>query len=73
MLVLTRKAGEAIQIGSGIEVMLLSVAKGRVRLGLTAPRDVRLQRAEVANVIGLERTTAPPENAPAEHLLALSH
>lgn len=73
MLVLTRKTGEAIHIGSGIEVTVLSVAKGRVRLGLTAPREVPVHRAEVAHLIAMECATTPPETAPTDHLLALSH
>jgi carbon storage regulator len=73
MLVLTRKTGEAIRIGSGIEVTVLSVSKGRVRLGLTAPREVPVHRAEVAQLISMESATAPRETAPTNHLLAMSH
>ena len=40
MLVLTRKPGQSIMIGDGIEVQVLSVAGEKVRLGITAPRDV---------------------------------
>lgn len=73
MLVLTRKTGEAIHIGSGIEVVVLSVAKGRVKLGLSAPRDVPVHRAEVAHLITFENATIPPETEPADHALAMSH
>ena len=37
MLVLTRKPGQSIMIGDGIEVQVLSVAGEKVRLGITAP------------------------------------
>ena len=50
MLVLSRKIGEGIQIGDGIEVAILSVRNGRVRLGLAAPQVGVLQRVVVVEV-----------------------
>jgi len=47
MLVLTRKPGQSIMIGDEIEVRVLSVAGEKVRLGITAPRDVGIFRNEV--------------------------
>lgn len=47
MLVLTRKPGQNIMIGDGIEVQVLSVAGERVRIGITAPQDVGIFRNEV--------------------------
>lgn len=47
MLVLTRKPSQSIMIGDGIEVQVLSVAGEKVRLGITAPRDVSIFRDEV--------------------------
>ena len=47
MLVLTRKPGQSIIIGDGVEVQVLSVAGEKVRLGITAPRDVSIFRNEV--------------------------
>jgi carbon storage regulator len=47
MLVLTRKPGQSIIIGDEIEVQVLSVAGEKVRLGITAPRDVGIFRNEV--------------------------
>ena len=47
MLVLSRKVGEGIHIGDGIEVAVLSVRNGRVRLGLAAPRAVTIRRREL--------------------------
>jgi carbon storage regulator CsrA len=48
MLVLSRKLGERITIGDDIEVKVLAVQGGRVRLGITCPTDVRILRAELA-------------------------
>ena len=46
MLVLTRKADESIQIGSGIKVMVVQAKNGRCRLGIEAPPDFRILRSE---------------------------
>jgi carbon storage regulator len=46
MLVLRRKVGERIIIGDSIEVTILKVQGGKVRLGFTAPRNVRVNRKE---------------------------
>ncbi len=47
MLVLTRKLNESICIGDGIEIKVLAASGSRVRLGITAPNDVRVTRAEI--------------------------
>lgn len=57
MLVLTRKPGQSIMIGDGVEVQVLSVAGEKVRLGITAPRDVSIFRNEVYDRIEDEGNT----------------
>jgi len=47
MLVLTRRPGESICVGNGIVVTVLSTENGRARIGIEAPRDVRIDRTEV--------------------------
>ena len=47
MLVLTRKAGESIVIGSHIRVTILELQGRQVRLGIEAPSDVSVHRGEV--------------------------
>ncbi|MFW6171417.1 MAG: carbon storage regulator CsrA [Planctomycetota bacterium] len=47
MLVLTRKVGEQICIGGDIHVTVLAIHKGRVRLGVSAPRELPVHREEV--------------------------
>jgi carbon storage regulator len=47
MLVLSRKAGEKIIINGSIEVSIVSVDRGKVRLGISAPPDVSIHRKEV--------------------------
>ena len=58
MLVLTRKPGQSIMIGDGVEVQVLSVAGEKVRLGITAPRDVSIFRNEVYDRIESEASSA---------------
>jgi len=47
MLVLTRKTGEAIQIGDDVTIEVLEMRGGRVRLGISAPNDVSVNRSEL--------------------------
>ena len=47
MLVLTRKSGERIRISHNIEVTVLAIRGGKVKLGLSGPPDVLIQREEV--------------------------
>ena len=46
MLVLRRRVGEAIQLGDGIEIEVIEISRTRVKLGITAPRDVPVTRKE---------------------------
>lgn len=62
MLVLTRKPGQSIMIGDGVEVQVLSVAGEKVRLGITAPRDVSIFRNEVYDRIESENQQSAGEN-----------
>jgi carbon storage regulator len=47
MLVLSRKAGEAIVIAGKVRVVVAGVCGASVRLGVQAPRDVAVDREEV--------------------------
>ncbi len=47
MLVLTRKTNQSIMIGDEIEVTVLAVSREKIRLGITAPREVPVFRKEV--------------------------
>ncbi len=49
MLILTRKSGETITIGENIEVKVLSIKGGQVRIGIDAPQSVSISREEVLN------------------------
>jgi carbon storage regulator len=47
MLVLTRKAGEAVLVGDSIRVTVERIDGGAVRLGFTAPKSIPVLREEV--------------------------
>ena len=47
MLVLTRKVNEEILIGDNIRIKIVDIGAGRIRLGISAPRDVTVLRDEV--------------------------
>ena len=48
MLILTRRAGEALRIGDEIEVTVMAVNGSQVRIGISAPRDIAVDREEIA-------------------------
>jgi carbon storage regulator len=51
MLVLSRKLGEELVIGSDIRITVTYIGEGRVKIGIDAPKWVRVDRAEVAERI----------------------
>ncbi len=58
MLVLTRKTNQSIMIGDAVEVSVLAVSRDKIRLGITAPRDVPVFRKEVYLSIQEEQVSA---------------
>jgi carbon storage regulator CsrA len=58
MLVLTRRPGEQIVIGNNIRITVVSLGPGRVKIGIEAPPDVRIDRQEIHDRIVLERERA---------------
>ncbi len=49
MLVLTRRADEGIQLGEDIRIVILGIDNDRVRIGIDAPRTLRIFRSELIN------------------------
>jgi carbon storage regulator len=47
MLVLSRKVEEEIRIGDQITLRVLAIKDGQVKLGITAPREMRVYRSEI--------------------------
>lgn len=47
MLVLTRKLGQEIIIGDNIRIMVVDIDRGKIRLGVQAPKEIPVYRAEL--------------------------
>lgn len=54
MLVLSRKKDESIMIGDEIEIQIMEIEDGKVKIGIKAPKSVSIHRAEVFDRIQLE-------------------
>ncbi len=68
MLVLSRKPGESIVVGNSIRVMVVEIAPGVVRLGIEAPREVSIVRAEIHREVEGENLRAAKSQAVPEAL-----
>jgi carbon storage regulator len=68
MLVLTRKSNQSIMIGDEIEISVLAVMGEKVRIGISAPRDVPVFRKEVYLEIKLDEADDDQREAVAKAL-----
>ncbi len=75
MLVLTRKINEKIIIGDDVEIVLVDIGKDQVKIGINAPKSVKVHRWEVYEEIQRENREAantksldPLKNLPKEIL-----
>jgi carbon storage regulator len=69
MLVFTRKKGESLVIGNEIEVTILNVGTGNVKIGIAAPRNISVHRREVYEAIERENRAAAQSQVPRSDLL----
>jgi carbon storage regulator len=65
MLILTRRVGESLHIGTDVEVTVLGVKGAQIRLGIEAPRSLSIHRHEVFVRLETETRAAhrPPPRA----------
>jgi len=56
MLVLSRQKDESIIIGDDVEVTIVDVRGNKVRLGITAPKNISVHRREVYEAIQREKS-----------------
>lgn len=47
MLVLSRGVNQSIRVGESIDIVVLAVEGQRVRIGIRAPQEVRIDREEI--------------------------
>jgi len=69
MLVFTRKKDESLIIGNEIEVTILSIGSGNVKVGITAPRHISVHRQEVYEAIKRENLAASQSQIPKADIL----
>lgn len=62
MLILTRKTEESIIINDNIEIVVVGIEDGKVKLGIKAPKEVDIHRKEVYQSIQLENKQAAASN-----------
>ena len=58
MLVLTRKPGERLMIGDNIVLTVVEVKGDNIRIGIDAPREVKVYRGEIYDAIVAENRQA---------------
>ena len=71
MLVLTRRVGETIMVGDDIEIEVLEVRPGIVRLGVRAPKSVRVLRSELVAEVASANAEAIHESHDLDALAGL--
>jgi carbon storage regulator len=64
MLVLSRKLGEKIYIGENICITVVDIDRGKIRLGIEAPRDVPIYRQELLPLKGNDTNSSQPSALP---------
>ena len=58
MLILSRKVEESIKIGDTITIKILNIGDGQVKIGIEAPKSMKVHRSEVYDLIQRENTEA---------------
>ena len=58
MLILSRKQDEGVMIGDDIEIKIISIDKGSVRLGFKAPSNMLILRSELKDAIAMQNQQA---------------
>lgn len=58
MLVLNRKIGESIMLGDNIEIRILEMTDGKLKIGIEAPKDLTILRKEIYDQVVEENRNA---------------
>ncbi|MFO0880714.1 MAG: carbon storage regulator [Gemmataceae bacterium] len=61
MLALTRMLGERIFIGDDVVITVVDISRGKVRLGIEAPKQVPIYREEVLQRLRAGQPKSQPE------------
>ena len=69
MLVVTRKANESITISDNVEITVLEITKDKVKIGINAPKEVKIFRSELKTLRQTNEQSAHASGAAIEQLL----
>lgn len=69
MLVVTRKTDESIMIADNIEITVLEISKDKVKIGINAPREVKIFRSELKTLKQTNEQSAHISGEALEQLL----
>jgi len=58
MLVLKRKEGQSIDVGDNVRIVLREIRGSHAKIGILAPRDVRVKRSEIEESVARENIKA---------------
>lgn len=72
MLVVTRRRDESIMIADNVEITVLEISKDKVKIGINAPKDVKIIRSELKTLRQTNEQAAHASGA-AIHQLLKSH
>lgn len=64
MLILSRKVDEAILLGDGISLKILGIDGDRIKIGIQAPRDMKIMRAELVEEVKASNSEAVLSSLP---------
>ena len=71
MLILARQKDEAIMIGNNIEIKIIEIKGGKVRLGISAPSDIPVHRKEVFDEITDKNLKAAASEIPELEIMSV--
>lgn len=69
MLVVTRKPDESITISDNIEITVLEITKDKVKIGINAPKEVKIYRSELKLLRQTNEQSANASDAAIKQLL----
>lgn len=72
MLILRRKPGEQLLIGDNIQITVMDVSEGGVRLAIDAPREITILRSELKKAVDANRDAANEQSEPQQLLNMLN-
>lgn len=70
MLILTRKSGQGFLIGDDIEITITDIYGDKVRVGIDAPKQVKILRTELTETTELNQQAAEAANSVSVKALA---